>query len=785
MTALTGTPCPHHPCTGTITALGFCSLCRRRPPAAPAAGTAAVPAPRTAPHASATVGVLDLDGLVQLPNIPEPDLEDVVRTTARRPTGGRRCGAPDCHAVVGLSYDDEPAPDEGYCPMCGTHYSFRPQLGPGDVVAGQYKVLGYLAPGGTGWVYLADDLDLPGQRVVLKALINTRDGTARRKAVEERRSLTTLHHRDIVGIIASKQHQVEGDAEPTDYIVMEYVGGRPLDQLMLASDEELTRLFGEPFAIDHVVTYGCKILGALEYLHDQGLLYCDMKPENVIHYGREIKVIDLGAVRGIDDRTSSLVYTPRFAPHKRERDERGFRVDTDLFTVGRTLAALAARAEPAAGLAARSFERLIGRATHGEPTARFTSATQMSRQLWEVLREHRALGRGERYPEKSTRFEPTAFLFGSALGTIPALTHWTLRAEGVAPPDLATDAPSPQEAARGLPGPVADQDDPASVLLGGLEGAAPERTAERVREDPALRTVEVALWLCRSYLLHSEPGPAGEAARVEAERWLGEAQELMAEDVAGYDWRPPWHRGLLHLMRGQVKQAQGEFAAVYATVPGEWAPKLALGYCSEFLRGPGTETREYYEAVWERDRTQGSAAFGLARLRLRGGDRAGAVRVLDQVPSTSRNYDAARIAAVRVLTGRLAGDAPPPAALREAGARLAELPRDDARDRLVAEIRENVLAGHPPRARRPSWPVRLVRALSGRRGERTGRSQGAGEEAGFPQLPAGELFEGAADQRALAQLLYGSLRTLVGQAPSGDRAELLDRAYAVRPESRF
>ncbi|NJP42220.1 protein kinase [Streptomyces sp. PRB2-1] len=792
-----GSPCPRVPCTGMITATGFCGTCRRRPPAA--ATAPAAPGPRPAPGAGTgrpaaprSPAPLDRDGLVQLPAVASPSDEQAVRPTAKRPEGGRSCGTPECPGVIGIPYGDEPPPDKGFCLICGSPYDLRPQLGPGDVVAGQYEVLGYLAPGGTGWVYLAKDLELPDQRVVLKSLLNTQDAAARRKAVEERRSLTTLHHRDLVRIIGSKRHPADGEAEPADYIVMEYVAGRPLDQLLAASDEELADLFGEPFALDHVVTYGCKILGALEYLHEQGLLYCDMKPENVIHYDREIKIIDLGAVRRTDDRTSALVYTPWYAPQRREREERGFAVDSDLFTVGRTLEALARRAAPPAGLAARSFERLIGRATHDEPAARFTSAGQMSRQLWEVLREHRALGRGERYPERSTRFEPTAALFGAALGTVPPLTHWTDRPAGGPPPDLAVGPPDPQETARCLPGPIADRDDPTHTLLGQLAGDAPARTAERVRQDPGLRTVESALWLSRSYALHSEPGPAGEPARRAAEEWLAEAVRLMGPDVAGYDWRPPWHRGLLHLMRGQVREAEGEFAAVYATVPGEWAPKLALGYCAEHLRGrpaqpsPGPEAAQehaaareaearaeeesaaYYTAVWERDRSQTSAAFGLARLRLRHGDRAGAVGFLDQVPTTSRHYDAARIAAIRVLTGRVAGAAPGRGDLLLAVDRLAGLPRDDAWERLLAEIRENVLAGRPAPERPPLWRYAL--------GRRPARPD-------FPALPAGPAFEGAASLRALCALLEKSLRALVAQAPPALRAELLDRAYAVRPES--
>jgi serine/threonine-protein kinase PknG len=749
---------------------GFCDTCKRLPLSSgarsrqypgPALLEDSAPTPRPAPAADD----LDRDGLVLLPDIPEPAPADAVSTTALPHTGSRPCGVTDCTGRIGVAYGSEPAPDHGYCPQCGTPYSFKPQLEPGDRVGEHYRVLGHLPAGGLGWAYLAEDTRLPDHRVVLKGLINTSDAVARRAAVEERRSLTTLHHRDIVRIITYIQHRAAGESEPTGYIVMEYIGGRPLNQLLDMRAEELAELFGEPFGTDHVLTYGCKILGALEYLHDQGLLYCDMKPDNVIHYGREIKVIDLGAVRRIDDRSSGPVCTPAFAPPKKERDSRGFRIDTDLYTVGRTLEALAALAVPATGLAARSFKRLIQRATHDDPAARFTSAAQMSRQLWEVLRENRALSRQEQYPERSTRFEPTAVLFGSALGTIPALGHWTMRRgdDPSVPPDLDIGAPSPQEAVRGLPVPIPDPEDPATVLLGGLAAGSPERIAARVEQDPSLRTVEVALWLCRAYLDGSDP------ERATAARWLGEAAAWMGRDAAGYDWRLSWHRGLLRLTQGHVKQAQGEFVATYAAMPGEWAPKLALGYCSEYLGGPKEETEEYYEAVWQRDRTQGSAAFGLARVHLRDGDRQGAVQVLDKVPMTSRHFDAARIAAVRVLAGHLPGAAPIRAGLREVKHRISELRLDEgeSRDRLVAEIRENALAWPPPPGPETDIPESL-------------------DPPDLPDVPGGELFEATDSPPSPAVQLYRSLRRLADQArDAGERGDLLDRAYAVRPETTF
>ncbi|WP_200304915.1 tetratricopeptide repeat protein [Streptomyces adelaidensis] len=731
-------------------ATDFCDTCHRKAPDVARAvpvrlAVEPVPPPRRPPAPAADA--LDNDGLLILPHIASPDPSEAASTTASPPTGGRRCGVDNCTGTIGVAYVAGPALDHGFCPRCGRAYSFQPKLRPGDRVGGHYRVLGYLAVGGLGWVYLAEDTRVPDLHVVLKGLINTGDAVARRSAVEERRSLTTLHHRDIVRIVTFEQHEEPGETEPTGYIVMEYVGGRSLAWIRRAPDQELTQLFGGSFGIGHVITYGCKILGALEYLHGQGLLYCDMKPDNVIHYGNDIKVIDLGAIRRTDDRSSSLVYTSGYAPPKQERDQRGFHIDTDLFTVGRTLETLAARAEPAAGLAARSFDALIRRATHPEPAARFTSAAEMSRQLWEVLREHQALSGHEPYPERSTRFEPTAAVFGSELGTVPSLDHWTGRA-GAEMPDLPIGAPDPRDTAPALPVPIPDPHDDAAVLLGGLASGNPERIAEQAERDPVLRTVETALWLCRAYL------DAGDADK--ADHWLGRARAQSRE----YDWRIFWHQGLVWLTHGRVQEAEGEFAAAYAALPGESAPKLALGYCAEYLSAEERQTEAYYEAVWRRDRTQGSAAFGLARLHLRREDRPRAVAVLDEVPTTSRHYDAARIAAIRVLTARLPHSGPTADRLAEADRRLARLRRPAqhlvggaAWERLVTEVRESAFACRPP----DGWG---------------------------PDFPAGELFGPADTSKAQSELLSRSLKRLADQAGSAtERGDLLDRAYAVLPEA--
>ena len=72
----------------------------------------------------------------------------------------------------------KPGRTEGFCPKCRRPYSFAPKLQPGDLVGGQYGVVGAIAHGGLGWVYLAQDRNVSDRYVVLKGLLNTGDEDA-------------------------------------------------------------------------------------------------------------------------------------------------------------------------------------------------------------------------------------------------------------------------------------------------------------------------------------------------------------------------------------------------------------------------------------------------------------------------------------------------------------------------------------------------------------------------------------------------------------------------------
>ncbi|WDO05423.1 protein kinase [Streptomyces murinus] len=743
------TSCVRPGCAGRIMGTGYCDTCGHRhiePRGTPAAPPPVVVEESPGPprvHAVAGVGELDQHALVVLPEVPEPD-DVLLAEDPRPPTEGRRCGTDGCGMLIGVGYGGQPARATGRCPRCGTPYSFLPQLARGDLVAGHYRVLGCLARGGLGWIHLAEDTRAEGHRVVLKSQIDAGGALARRTAVEERRSLTQLHHPDIVRIITYADHRPPGGTS-TGYLVMDYIGGRSLQQLFDADADDNAHVFHGRPRLDHVLSYGCKILGALEYMHERGLLYCDMKPANVIHFGRAVKVIDLGAVRAIGDRASAYVYTATFAPPKAEIDRRGWHVDSDLYTVGMTLQALARDTEPARGLAHDSFRRLVDRATHPEPRARFRSAAEMSRQIWEVLREFRSLQFGEQLPESSTRFRATGASLDAGLGAIPALDHWTART-GERPAELDVSPPSPAEVAGALPEPVPDPADGAALVLDTFSPDAPDQVARQWPRDSRLGTPETALWLCRAYLRGGDRDAAAD--------WLTEAETQLGERAAAHDWRIAWHRGVLHLGKGEVEPAGARFEAVYRALPGEYVPKLALGHCAEHGARTARAMR-FYEAVWKRDSAHTAAAFGLARGHLAGGDRDAAVRVLDEVPATSRHHDAARVAAVRIRAGVIGGLPPTPADLADAARRLPELRLDggaedgESRARLVAEVRENTLGG------------------------------GAGA------WPSGSLL-GPGDERGLRTLLEHSFRQLAAQARTApEHGRLLDLAHSVRPLTTF
>ncbi|MEO6088223.1 MAG: tetratricopeptide repeat protein [Umezawaea sp.] len=676
-------------------------------------------------------------GLVEVPRVPYRDPKSAVLANPEVPEAKRFCSA--CGKEVGRSREGRPGRVEGFCPQCGHHYSYTPKLEPGEVLHGQYEVLGCLAHGGLGWVYLALDHAVSDRWVVLKGLLDSGDADAMAAAMAERRFLAEVEHPNIVKIHNFVQHADRKTGDLVDYIVMEYVGGQSVKDMI----KDLRGHGGgtESLPLAQAIAYALEILPALGYLHSVGLLYCDFKPDNVIQTEEQLKLIDLGAVRRIGDNRSAIYGTIGYqAP---EIGTIGPSVASDLYTVGRALAVMSfsfdfrrkfkgslpgPAVEP---LLARfeSYRRFLQRATDPNPELRFTSAEEMAEQLTGVLREVLAAEDGTPRPGLSRQFTPERRCFGAERD-----------------PDLPT-------AAAALPVPQVDATDPAAGFLAtATTGEAAERVAT-LRAAP-VTTAEVRLQLVRALI---DAGQAEEATR---ELYGLTATSMFDPDdpslVDSDDWRPVWYRGLAALVEGSPTDARAAFETVYDVLPGEAAPKLAIALCAE-ATGSLDEAAHYYELVWRTDRSYVSAAFGLARVLLAAGTRDRAVAVLHTVPETSSHHVAAQVTAIRAQTDKAHhGGQPAITSITGAAERLAALELDVARRaRLSVEVLQAAF----------DWL--------------------ASDTATLPSIKGrGELLGCEVTDRGLRLGLERHYRTLARLADTPEeRFALVDRANAVRPRT--
>ncbi|CAL9311278.1 tetratricopeptide repeat protein [Streptomyces sp. SudanB182_2057] len=704
-------------------------------------------------------------GLVSVPQVPRPDPHAMVLERPEVPERKRFCSRSDCGAPVGRARGDRPGRTEGFCTKCGHPYSFVPKLRAGDIVHGQYEVAGCLAHGGLGWIYLAVDRAVADRWVVLKGLLDTGDQDAMAAAISERRFLAEIEHANIVRIYNFVEHLDQRTGSLDGYIVMEYVGGKSLKEIANARRAPDGRR--DPLPVEQACAYGIEALEALGHLHSRNLLYCDFKVDNAIQTEDQLKLIDMGAVRRMDDAESAIYGTIGYqAP---EVAETGPSVASDLYTVGRTLAVLTFDFQGYTTVYAdslpdpdtvevlsryESFYRLLVRATDPDPDRRFGSAQEMAEQLTGVLREVVALQTGQPRPALSTLFGPEVRVTDTELfppldGDVsrlgarrdrnaPAVAAAPVPAALVRPVDTAA-------AALALPLALVDPGDPAAGFLAGLPAAGPAELIGALAAAPE-QTVETRLRRIRARL---ESGETGDALLS-----LAELDEERPDD-----WRVVWQRGVAALVTGDFEGAALAFDAVYDAFPGESAPKLALGLCAEVLGQPDNAA-EYYRLVWTTDRSFVSAAFGLARVRLAGGDRQGAVRTLESVPESSIHYTAARVAAVRA---RLRGRTPGPG----------DVPFGDDLTAAAGQVEALQAYGLDP-ARRARLSAEVLGGaldwvLSG----------GAGSAA------AGRTLLGSGlDERGLRFGLERAYRTLARLAPGGkERIELVERANRYRPRT--
>jgi predicted Ser/Thr protein kinase len=216
-----------------------------------------------------------------------------------------------CHSVIAVEHY---TPEKDYlCDLCGgamkrpdgldaktqlhIEQVFR-EIGPDAPVErsgkfGRYRILRKIGRGAMGVVYLATD-DKAGRFVAIKIVPDdlADDEDLLRRYQREARALTKVQHPNVVQILDV------GEERGRHFIVMEYIDGSTMDQLVRAAG----CLAPRPAAklILEAAT-------GLHHAHTCGVIHRDVKPGNIlVTRGGTAKLSDFGLARGASDGTTTI-----------------------------------------------------------------------------------------------------------------------------------------------------------------------------------------------------------------------------------------------------------------------------------------------------------------------------------------------------------------------------------------------------------------------------------------------------------------------------------------------
>jgi eukaryotic-like serine/threonine-protein kinase len=189
------------------------------------------------------------------------------------------------------------------------------------------EVLGY---GGMAEVLRGRDIRL-GRDVAVKTLRVdlAREPSFQARFRREAQSAASLNHPAIVAVYDTGESLLDG--VPVPYIVMEYVDGRTLRDVLKAERHIMPT---------RALEITAEILKALDYSHRNGIIHRDIKPANVmLTRSGEVKVMDFGIARSVAQASAAVTQTAAVigtAQYLSPEQARGEQVDprSDVYSTG-------------------------------------------------------------------------------------------------------------------------------------------------------------------------------------------------------------------------------------------------------------------------------------------------------------------------------------------------------------------------------------------------------------------------------------------------------------------
>jgi serine/threonine protein kinase len=218
-----------------------------------------------------------------------------------------------------------------------------------------------LGRGGMGAVYLAEHLELH-RKVAIKVLVPGKDEDQRlalERFQREARAAAALDHPNIVRIFDVARH-----AE-TPYLVMEYVEGKTLQQIL---DKEGPLPY--PTAAEHIA----QAAAGLQHAFEKGFVHRDIKPGNLMRdRSGVVKILDMGLARSSSakDRLTeqldqgSVVGTADFIAPEQGLNQSGVDIRADIYSLGATFFALIIGKPPFEG---NTTQKLLQHQLRSAPT---------------------------------------------------------------------------------------------------------------------------------------------------------------------------------------------------------------------------------------------------------------------------------------------------------------------------------------------------------------------------------------------------------------------------------